>query len=586
MIDFDEARAAAFKLIENTRTVEQVNEKVRNRTGGTNTKTFWRVIVEVPVGDRIKDFTLEVSLKPDFPLSLPEVKLAEKDYEQTKYLPHIDSHRGICLFDQEKIKQNTLDPAGIVNECVNQAVRILEDGLNKDRTPEFNDEIIAYWENTYHSNDSVSPAYLGSNMSSLEPGRVTAYLLQPAHANVNFYVGNEDTESDQLLEFFKLRGHTLESLDAFYLGEINQLNPPFYFTNKSLLEFIQHYFGEVWKEVKGYLNRSLPVNKFMLFSVVSGTQPIFMGFYARPLKTNLKGWRSGRHHSMVEIMDRINPAQPVIRIRFNEFNPARLQIRTDGANPVQPYKRFMFAGLGSIGSNLLGYLNALDVEKYVLVDPEVLVLENVNRHLLSFSDVGQNKVDGIAKYLKFHNPFVAITKHASSIVDVIQRQLAEVNEMDIIFCAIGKDAIEVYILQQLTAGLIQKPVIFFWVEPYLLGAHMLFITPNTNFSLSDLEDNGFYKFNIIAPETYKDPAKKTFLREAGCQGSYMPYGKAEIVRFFSALVPHLFDLIQTPPTENKVITYVGELNTAAKLCLPISAFASPLHSHQVLIQTI
>ncbi len=586
MIDFGKARAAAFKLLESTRTIEQVSEAIKNRVGGTTTKTFWRVIVEVPVGDRIKDFTLEVFLKQDFPLSLPEIKLAERDYEQTKYLPHVDTRRGICLFDQEKIKQNTADPAGIVNECVNQAVRILADGLNKCRTPEFNDEIIAYWENTYHSNDSVAPAYLGSNMSSLVPGHVVAYYIQPDHGNVNLYVGNEEAETEQLLEFFKLRGHSVQPLEAYYLGETDDLNPPFYFTNKSLIEFIQHRFNGIWKEVKGYFNRSLPVNKFVIFSVISGTQPIFMGFYLKPTRTKINGWRTGGHHSTVEIITRINPTQPVARIRFMEFHPSRLRARTDGDSTALPAKKFMFAGLGSIGSNLLAYLNAFEVERYILVDPEVLVLENVNRHLLSFSDVGQTKVSGVARYLKFHNPFVNITKHASSIVDVIQRDLEEVNEMDMVFCAIGKDAIETYILQQLAAGQIQRPVIFFWVEPYLLGAHVLYIKPQTTFYLSDLENNGFYKFNILAPEAYQDPAKKTSLREAGCQGSYMPYGKAEIIRFISALMPYLFDFIQNPPTDNLAITYAGDLNTAATLDLPISNFASTMQSHQILIQTV
>lgn len=585
MVDFDEARAAAFKLIENTRTVEQISEEVKNNSGGKTTKTFWRVIVEVPVEDQIRDFTLEIFLNYDFPLSLPQIKLAESDYQQTKYLPHVDDKRCICLFDQETIKQNTDDPAGIVNECVNQAVRILADGLNKDRVAEFNDEIIAYWENKYHKEDNVVSGYIGSNMSCLKPGNVAAYYLQQPHANANLYVGNDEVETNKLIEFFKFRGHTLQNLDAFYLGEVNELNPPFYFTNKSLLEFMRFRFHDIWKEIKSYLNRNSHLSKFLLFSVVSGGQSLFLGFYWYPLKKDFKGWRSG-YHSTVEIMTSIIPAQGITRVRFIEFHPSRLQARTDGKSSDFPDKKFMLAGLGSIGSNLLFYLNSLIVSKYILVDPEILALENVNRHLLSFNDVGYYKVDGIAKYLTLQNPFVDITKKAGSVVDLVQRNLKEINEVDLIFCALGKDAIESYILQQLAAGHIQKPVLFFWVEPYLLGAHILYITPNTTFTLKDLEVDGYFKFNILAPETYKDPSKKISLREAGCQGSYMPYGKAEIVRFFAAIIPDLFNVIQTPPDSNLAITYAGDLNMAAKLNLSISDLASGISSYQILIQAI
>lgn len=585
MADFDKARAAAFNLIENTRTVEQISEKAKNSIGGKTTKTFWRIIVEVPVEDQIRKLTLEIFLKYDFPLSLPQIKLAESDYQKTKYLPHVDDRRCICLFDRETTKQNTDDPAGIVNECVNQAVRILADGLNKDRVAAFNDEIIAYWENKYHNDDTVISGYIGSNMTGLKPGNIAAYYLQQTFANVNLYVGNDEVEINKLIEFFKFGGHTIQKLDAFYLGEVNQLNPPFYFTNKTLLEFMHLRFNGIWKEVKSYLNRKNHLSKFVLFSIVSGGQSLFFGFYWQPLKTDFKGWRSG-YHSTVKIMTSIIPAQAITRVRFIEFHPGRLRARTDGKSSLIPAKKFMIAGLGSIGSNLLFYLNSLVVSKYILVDPEVLALENVNRHLLSFNDVGYYKVDGIAKYLTLQDPFLDIIKKASSVVDMVQRNLKEINEVDLIFCAIGKDVIESYILQQLAAGHILKPVLFFWVEPYLLGAHVLYITPNTTFGLRDLEVDGYFKFNILAPETYKDPSRKISLREAGCQDSYMPYGKAEIVRFFTAIVPDLFEFIQTPPSSNFAITYAGDLNLAARLNLPISDFARAMTSYKILIQAI
>lgn len=584
MIDFKQAREGAFEILVNTRTVEKVSEEVKNRVGGNTTREYWRVTVEVPVDNHIRDFTLEVSLKPDFPLSLPAIMLCESDYQATKYLPHIDSGRSICLFDQENIKQNTSDPAGIVNECVNQAVRILSDGLNKDRLAEFNDEIIAYWENTYQKNDVVVASYLGHNMSALKPGKVPAYYLVEPHANVSLYVGNQEDETQNLIGFFKLRGHTVQDLDAFYLGEIDYLSPPFYFDNGSLIAFIKLHFSGIWKDVKTYLNRNSILSKFLLFSIVSGGKTIVFGFYLHPFKIKLNGWRADK--STIQIMTSIKPVEPVTRVRFTEFHPERLQARTNGQQHEVPAKKIMLAGLGSIGSNLLFYLNSLEISKYVLVDPEILVLENINRHLLSFNEVGMKKVDAIARFINFNNPFVEIQKHAGSVIDLIQNRLSEINELDLIFCAIGKDPIESYILQRLAIGDIKKPVLLFWVEPYLLGAHVLYIRPNTTFALSDLEIDGFYKNNIIAKETYKDSNKKLVLREAGCQGSYMPYGKADILRFFTALAPNLFDIIENPPANNLAIIYAGDLSTATKLDLPISSFGKSFTSREILIQPL
>jgi hypothetical protein len=584
MIDFKQARECAFETVKNTRIVEKVSEEVKNRTGGTTIREFWLVTIEVPMEDHIRDVILEVSLKPDFPLSLPVIKLSEADFEQTKYLPHVDSRRSICLYDQENIKLNTDDPAGVVNECINQAVRILSDGLNKDRVAEFNDEIIAYWENTYHKNDVVVEGYLGSNMVALQPGNVPAHYLVEPHATVNLYIGNKLEETEKLTGFFKLRGHTIQEFDAFYLGELEELSPPFYYDNKSLLAFIKFHFSGIWNELKPYLNRSNNLSKLLVFSVVSGGKSVFFGFYLHSFKVNFNGWRTGQ--STVQVMANIRPTEAVKRVRFAEFHPDRLQVRTDGGQQGFTAKKIMLAGLGSIGSNLLLYLSALEISKYVLVDPEILTLENINRHLLSFNEVGMKKVDAIAKYIKFHNPFADIQKHVGSLVDLIQHRLAEINELDLIFCAIGKDMIESYILQYLTTGAITKPVLLFWVEPYLLGAHVLYIRPGTSFSLNDLEVDGIYKFNILSTEAYKDPSKKLSLREAGCQGSYMPYGQSEIVQFFAALIPTLFNIIEMPPSNNLAITYVGDLNTATTLTLPISNFASSFKSRQVFVQSI
>lgn len=584
MIDFKQAKEAAFDLVINTRSVKKVTEEIKNPKGNITTKDFWLVTVEVPVDDRIRDFTLEVSLKADFPLSLPVIRLAKADYEATKYLPHVDSGRNICLYDQENIKQNTANPSGIVRECINQAVRILSDGLNENRVKEFNDEIIAYWENTYHDKDEVIAGYQGSGMQNLDPGIVPAHYLTPPHANVNLYVGNKEKETEKLIAFFKLRGHKIQEIEAFYIGELADLSPPFYFDNNALLKFIRESFRGIWKEVKSYLNRNSNFSKFIIFSVLSDRESIFFGFYLHPFKVNYNGWRAGQ--STIQVMTSIRPTEAITRVRFAEFHPDRLKARTDGRTHSEPAKKIMLAGLGSIGSNLLFYLSSLEISTYFLIDPDVLGIENVNRHLLSFNDVGMKKVDAIGKYLTYKNPFAEIQKYAGSVVDALQHRLAEINELDLIFCAIGKDAIETYVLQQLAIGALKKPVILFWVEPYLFGAHVLYINPRTTFALSDLEVNGFYKFNIIAESTYKDPDKKLALREAGCQGSYMPYGKAEIARFFVALVPHLFELIENPPMGNMSICYAGNLNTATALNLPLSTFASSLTSQQILIQPL
>lgn len=72
------------------------------------------------------------------------------------------------------------------------------------------------------------------------------------------------------------------------------------------------------------------------------------------------------------------------------------------------------------------------------------------------------------------------------------------------------------------------------------------------------------------------------LKEAGCQGSYIPYGKEAIVRFFMASIPELFDIIKNKPKKNIVLTFVGDLEIAKRHNLQISDFGKNSISNQII----
>lgn len=90
-----------------------------------------------------------------------------------------------------------------------------------------------------------------------------------------------------------------------------------------------------------------------------------------------------------------------------------------------------------------------------------------------------------------------------------------------------------------------------------MGGHCLFIHPNHTIQINDLYEQNLFKYNIIAASEYLDKNKQLQLREAGCQGSYMPYGQKNITLFLSALIPHIFNCIETSEQRNLAITWRG-----------------------------
>lgn len=587
MIDFEKARDLAFEFIERTNTVERVIVSVPDKgKGRKRTFELFRVTIEVPFRGEITEFVLEIELKPDFPLSLPKVKIAESDYETIKYVPHIDCTRNICLIDSDNLKLDVENPGGILKYCVNRAKKIIDDGINGNKAVQFQEEIVAYWENTYHQKDAVVGGFAGIGIRNVNPGDMfpVHFLLQP-YKDTSIYVCGNTEDPDKLLAYFKFRGHSVSEMEGLYLGHVEEMEPPFYYTNRSLWEFFAMQFGSLKKNITAYVNRNFLNRKLLLFSSGNRDSSLLFGFFLHPFQLNIKGWRTTSLNA-VDVMLRIYPSDPVIRVRFVDFTPERITRRTDGRVIDNPPYKFMISGLGSIGSNLLLYLNNLNISDYFLVDPEILEVENINRHLLSYNDVGSKKVEAINRYLIHNNPFLNITTFGGSIVDAINRHLSKINEMDFIFCAIGKDTIENYLLQGLSEGIIKVPVFIFWVEPYLAGAHVLYIRPSSSFNLRTMDKNGLYKYNVLDSSDYLNPEKKLSLREAGCQGSYLPYGKREIALFFSLLMPKLYGMISNPPAQNMSITYTGDFEAIREKGLTVSEFGETTGPNKITIQDI
>ena len=82
------------------------------------------------------------------------------------------------------------------------------------------------------------------------------------------------------------------------------------------------------------------------------------------------------------ILQTIHASANVIRISPEIMTQKRLEERVGNSN-VSHSRKIMIAGIGSIGSNLLYYLNSMSDIHFTLVDPEILKVENIKRHFSS-----------------------------------------------------------------------------------------------------------------------------------------------------------------------------------------------------------
>ena len=113
------------------------------------------------------------------------------------------------------------------------------------------------------------------------------------------------------------------------------------------------------------------------------------------------------------------------------------QQRTSAQNDVLKEKRVAILGCGSMGSKVAASLTRMGVEKFFLVDSDILHVGNLVRNELDWLGVGAHKVDGLADHLKRINSRVTIDKWINHFggqtsVDTLMRCLAQLKACDLI----------------------------------------------------------------------------------------------------------------------------------------------------------
>lgn len=585
-LDFVQARKTAFEYLSKTNSLFVVTLPQQRELSLSSFTEVWNVKSEFFLSeDSTREITLHVCLPDEFPLVLPKIYLSPSDNKWIQYIPHVDTKGYICTLDDEFVSLNPDQPGAIVKIILNKALTILEEGWAKKNIADFAEEFIAYWEEKYGNNDEVHCGMSVIEHDFLPPANTIKFLhLSQSYAGYSIIIHHESAEFLQLRKYLKERKFPFDELEAFYLGPLDTLLPPFNATNKSILEIIQTHFPDLISRFSNFINaNSYP--KLVLFSTIQRNKQIYLGWQIHRLNTNRNGFRP-TSLSPINVMNSFQKNDPVDRIKFDQFTSERLLERSEGIVSPDPKLNIGVAGLGSIGSNLLSYLLPLGVEKLLLADPDILTLENTPRHLLGVDAIPQYKVNAIKTFLEDKNPLITITAIRKSIVNVVMNNPEAINECDYLFIAIGKTTIEEYLSNALKERKICKPLFILWVEPFLIGAHCIFIQPGHNISFKGLFPDGFFKYNIISEAEYKDPLREFTFKEAGCQSSYLPYGMKSIVLFLSALTPEIYSLIENNSTQNLHLSYRGSGLLLKDMNIKLSEFGSQMRENSVAINDL
>lgn len=552
------------------------NEEIQKIDSVKSYKYVIEVNTEIYLQNGVKEVVLYVGI-PDPPISLPKMFIKNEIYEGIKFIPHINKDLNICIYDEGM--NHIFNPSyypEMVEEMIHRAKRIITqyDDDSVLKTSEFEREFKAYWEISYDKNDFVSESGLSIITDPKLPYKGFSFYT-PLNG-FKYLIYQESDLFDKFKYYLEYRNIEYNKIEVFEIN-YDQEQPPFHL---SFLASIQYIKEEDLKRFKQSVNKYGIHHVLIIFKNTLGE---FYGWIYNktipPLDAMPRHKR--RQISQWQILNGQEFGKSLVqRIIFSDLTPDRLDNRTSGYK-IENKISVCIIGLGSVGSNLLNFLIKLPINKYYLVDSDILKLENIYRYQFGFEFIGTNKVEIAKLNILNKNPFCEVIANEKSIIDILNSYSSLLDEFDLNIVAVGNTMLEQHLLDHLISTQCKRPIIIFWVEPYMASGQMLYIIPDDYSKAKKLVDK--YPFRVINNSNELN----VYLKEGSCQTGYFPYSESNLTLFLSAVFPYLFEFVRSKDKgKSKVISWIGDKEFIKDQGLTISEFGERNNSFQTLINDL
>lgn len=457
---------------------------------------------------------LVVAAKLGWPNTLPLVFL--QPWDAFGIIPHVETDGFVCFAHEAGLIIDHNRLATVALEVVRSAIQVLTDGVRGRNVQDFVDEFQPYWNRQ---------KVIGSLTCLVEPTpepKVVRLLLEGN--NYKFVCDHEDSVRDYLSG---AQPKVFTQKKAIYvplpLGSV--VVPP----HPEEPWTVAYFLDTIYSQVKGSDRKQIAKlcagikqhNEFLVLFLpkADGTGGTLFGLEFRGDKGN---------HTLAGGQE-TKTAKPYKLIRKDRS----FLLPRGGASGELHEKHVALVGCGSIGGFLAFELARAGIGTLTLVDPDMLVEENIFRHVLGRKHTGDQKVHALKKRLEEEIPYVCVSTLESRIEEAIDQGHFDPSSFDAIVCSVGSPSIDLY-LNRMAYGSSSTfpPMLYTWVEAYGIGGHVI-VTNNTRASgcleclytaMPDDQD-GYH-----CRASFAKPAQEFGRNISGCSGLFIPYGSTTAVK--------------------------------------------------------
>lgn len=518
----------------------------------------WKISTEILVDDISTPIVLYAGFNSSFPYSLPSFFFQSSQFG---YFPHVDSHCGkLCLFEDGGCYK-TDAPEEIVLYCIKKAKTLVREGAEKKNFSDFGAEIASYWVRSYNSEEPVIGSFVIYDKIPLSTTALNVVKCSEPLSGVTqmipldailLYESNEEPFNSFMSRNFSVNRGKALFICSFQLPS----EAPFDITFRDFLDKTKS--EDEKRKVVSFVNHN---NGGYIFFRLTKNQ--IGGVVILPAKFNRRGFRNGAVKTSDVYLKFERQKSKLNRLYGSLYSMTRIGERTSGT--LMPEHKYAVAGLGSIGSNLVHFLNGYNNTSFTLIDYDHLTIDNIGRHLLGFQYINQLKVNAVAEHLHSIRPEQEIVAINDTCQEFMCSKICELNKHTALFVCTGDTMTDEYIINTINQGIIKIPVFFLWLEPLGAAGHLVYINrTNGEPSIKVFDSDTFlYKFNLIEDSEYNKPNKQFAKKDAGCNGTYTLYSENDVLEMLCAFYPIICKLLVTPEA-SKCYRWIGNIEEIAK----------------------
>lgn len=361
-------------------------------------------------------------------------------FNDSRLRPHLSTQRTLCYFQEGAVVLDMHRPAVALAQCLAQAQSVLSrllfdtDSMRADLLEEFE----TYWLQETQEHSRVLLASVPSKPAS-GFWRTTFWTLEYADGSLCILSDNP-AEVSKISHSFgasKFRD-TKAPCWLFSTAASPAIPEKLPSTVKELFSWLRLWDAELYRHFQDLLGHEVDYIKFQRASFAITSPAGWLGFsfnidvpQSKIAKRSVRLYRNFLHNGGKDT--------PIFKFSVYDLSSNFLHSRNLTYRSLAGL-RVKLIGCGAIGSFASEALVRLGAGssggQLDLIDPGVLLPENLGRHILGFSDLFEPKAIRLARHLEEKFPLSRILPHLSSAL-----VLEDVFEADVLVDAAGEEAV-------------------------------------------------------------------------------------------------------------------------------------------------